>query len=163
MDSERSRPRSLAGVVSPRELRLLFWLVIIVLVGLIGLLGSGIADTLSGPAVILFVAWLMAYVLEPAVTWLTRHLPVHSRGVAVAVTYLVTVIVTFVVLLGAGAALLGAALTFIEQLPEIVDRVEAALQPIAASAGLTPPSPVDLPAAVSAAVAENGDAIATAA
>ena len=163
MDGERSRPRSLAGVISPRELRLLFWLVLIVLVGLIGLLGSGIADTLSGPAVILFVAWLMAYVLEPPVTWLTRHLPFHSRGVAVAVTYLVTVLVTFVVLLGAGAALLGAALTFVEQLPEIVARVKAVLQPMAESAGLAPPSAVDLPAAISAAVAENGDALAAAA
>ena len=52
-------------MISPREMRLLFWLIVIALVGVIGVLGSGIAETLSGPAVILFIAWLMAYVLEP--------------------------------------------------------------------------------------------------
>ena len=80
VDADSPKRRALSRVISPRELRLLFWLIVIVLVGVIGVLGSGIADTLSGPAVILFVAWLMAYVLEPAVTWLTRHMPFHSRG-----------------------------------------------------------------------------------
>ena len=90
MDGSRRPRRSLTRVISPRELRLLFWLIVIALVGVIAVLGSGIADTLSGPAVILFVAWLMAYVLEPPVLWLARHLPFHSRALAVAVTYLVT-------------------------------------------------------------------------
>src|SRR6188508_1199160 len=116
MDAGRPEPRPLSRVISPRELRLLFWLIVIALVGVIGILTSGIADTLSGPAVILFIAWLMAYVLEPAVDWLARHLPLHSRVLAVAVTYLVTVLVTFAVLLGAGAAILSAAVTFVEQL-----------------------------------------------
>ena len=86
MDVHRPEPRRLARVISPREMRLVFWLIVIALVGVIGVLGSGIADTLSGPAVILFVAWLMAYVLEPPVTWLARHMPFHSRGLAVAMT-----------------------------------------------------------------------------
>ena len=149
-------------MISPRELRLLFWLIVIALVGVIGILTSGIADTLSGPAVILFIAWLMAYVLEPAVTWLARHLPFHSRALAVAVTYLVTVLVTFAVLLGAGAALLSAAVTFVEQLPAIVARVRELAAPLAASLGLTPPAPFDLAASLADQVAENGEAIADA-
>jgi putative heme transporter len=158
MDVHRPEPRRLARVISPRELRLLFWLIVIALVGVIGVLGSGIADTLSGPAVILFVAWLMAYVLEPPVTWLARHMPFHSRGLAVAVTYLIAVLVTFGVLLAAGAALLSAAIKFVEQLPEFVERV----QELAGSLALSPPAPVDLAAAIAASVAENGEAIADA-
>ena len=153
MDADSPKRRALSRVISPRELRLLFWLIVIVLVGVIGVLGSGIADTLSGPAVILFVAWLMAYVLEPAVTWLTRHLPFHSRGLSVAVTYLATVVVTFAVLLGAGAALLNAAMTFVERLPEIAARVRELVEPLATSLGLSPPAPIDL----ADAIAEPGD------
>ena len=162
MDGSRQGRRSLTRVISPRELRLLFWLIVIALVGVIGVLGSGIAETLSGPAVILFVAWLMAYVLEPPVTWLTRHLPFHSRALAVAVTYLLTVLVTFSVLLGAGAALLSAAVTFVEELPAIVARVRELAAPLAESLGMTPPAPVDLSAAIADQVAENGEAIADA-
>ena len=159
MNADRSKPRSLARVISPRELRLLFWLIVIALVGVIGVLGSGIADTLSGPAVILFIAWLMAYVLEPAVTWLTRHLPFHSRALSVAVTYLVTVAVTFSVLLGVGAALMSAAISFVDQLPAIVARVRELAAPLAASLGLSPPAPVDLAGALAQQVAANGAAI----
>ncbi len=158
-DPKGTEPRPLARVISPREMRLLFWLIVIALVGVIGILGSGIADTLSGPAVILFVAWLMAYVLEPAVTWLARHMPFHSRGLGVAVTYLLTVIVTFVVLLGAGAALLSAAAAFVERLPEIRARVQELLEPLVASLGLSPPAPSDLATAIADDVAENGEAI----
>jgi predicted PurR-regulated permease PerM len=140
-------------------MRLLFWLIVIALVGVIGLLGSGIADTLSGPAVILFVAWLMAYVLEPAVTWLARHMPFSSRGLAVATTYFVTVLVTFAVLLGAGAALLSAAIAFAQRLPAIEARVSELVQ----SLGISPPAPIDLSDAVAAQVAEEGEAIADAA
>ncbi len=162
VDARSPSPRTLARVISPREMRLLFWLIVIALVGVIGVLGSGIAETLSGPAVILFVAWLMAYVLEPPVDWLSRHLPLHSRGLAVAVTYLLTVLVTFSVLLGAGAALLSAAVAFVAQLPAIVDRVRELAAPLAASLGLIPPAPVDLAGALADEVAENGEAIADA-
>ncbi len=159
VEAETPKRRALSRVISPRELRLLFWLIVIALVGVIGVLGSGIADTLSGPAVILFVAWLMAYVLEPAVTWLARHMPFHSRALAVAVTYLVTVAVTFSVLLGVGAALMSAAIAFVDQLPAIVARVRELAAPLAASLGLSPPAPVDLAGALAEHVAANGEAI----
>ena len=42
MDVDRPEPRRLARVISPREMRLLFWLIVIALVGVIGVLGSGI-------------------------------------------------------------------------------------------------------------------------
>jgi putative heme transporter len=163
VDAKGPERRTLARVISPREMRLLFWLIVLALVGVIGVLGSGIADTLSGPAVILFVAWLMAYVLEPAVTWLTRHLPLHSRVLAVAVTYFITVIVTFAVLLGAGAALFSAAVAFAEQLPAITERVHELIEPLAGSLGLSPPAPADVAAVIADQVAESAEAIAEAA
>ena len=53
-------------------------------------------------------------------------------------------------------------MTFIAQLPAIVDRVRELAAPLAASLGLIPPAPVDLAGALADEVAENGDAIADA-
>jgi predicted PurR-regulated permease PerM len=156
-------PDGWAVVISPRERRLLFWLVLIALMGVIATLSADVVSTLSGPAVILFVAWLMAYVLEPFVDWLARHMPFKSRGLSVAVTYVTTVVIAFVVLLGAGVALLQAAIAFAENLPAIVAQVREALKPIAESLGLSPTGEFDLGAAIADFVARNGQAIADAA
>jgi predicted PurR-regulated permease PerM len=160
-----SEPRrlTLANVISPREIRLLFWLVIIALMAVIANLTAGIVTTLSGPAIILFVAWLMAYVLEPLVNWLARHMPFKSRGLAVAVTYLTTAVVTFAVLLGAGVALLNAAIAFVDALPTIVAQVREAMKPVLEFFGLTFTGEFDLGAAVADFVSKNGQAIADAA
>ena len=124
------KPERLFAVVSPREARLLFWLVLIALLAIIANLSAGVVETLSGPAVILFVAWLMAYVLEPFVDWLARHMPFKSRGLAVAVTYVTTIVIAFVVLLAAGVTLIQAAISFAENLPAIVARVRELLTPM---------------------------------
>jgi predicted PurR-regulated permease PerM len=157
------RRLTLANVISPREVRLLFWLVIIALVAIIANLTAGIVTTLSGPAIILFVAWLLAYVLEPLVNWLARHMPFKSRGLAVAVTYLTTALVTFAVLLGAGVALLNAAIAFVDALPTIVAQVREAMKPVLEFFGLSFTGEFDLGAAVADFVAKNGQAIADAA
>jgi predicted PurR-regulated permease PerM len=157
------RRLTLATAVSPREVRLLFWLVIIALVAIIANLTAGIVTTLSGPMIILFVAWLLAYVLEPLVNWLARHMPFKSRGLAVAVTYLTTALVTFAVLLGAGVALLNAAIAFVDALPTIVAQVREAMKPVLEFFGLSFTGEFDLGAAVADFVAKNGQAIADAA
>src|SRR6478735_4113944 len=157
------RPERLFAVVSPREARLLFWLVLIALLTVIANLSAGVVETLSGPAVILFVAWLMAYVLEPFVDWLAHHMPFKSRGLAVAVTYITTIVVAFAVLLAAGVTLIQAAISFAQNLPAIVAQVRELLTPMAESLGLSAPGSVDLPTIVSEFVARNGQAIADAA
>ena len=157
------RRLTLANVISPREIRLLFWLVIIALMAIIANLTAGIVTTLSGPAIILFVAWLLAYVLEPLVNWLARHMPFKSRGLAVAVTYFTTALVTFAVLLGAGVALLNAAIAFVDALPTIVAQVREAMKPVLEFFGLSFTGEFDLGAAVADFVAKNGQAIADAA
>jgi predicted PurR-regulated permease PerM len=105
MSPEGSAP-PLAWVVSRREARLLFWLVVLALVGVIFSLWTEFFAVLASPAVILFIAWLMSYVLEPPVSFVQRHLPFKGRGVAVAITYLVTAIVAFTVIASKAAAVL---------------------------------------------------------
>jgi predicted PurR-regulated permease PerM len=157
------RGSAISNVISRRETRLLFWLVLIALVTVIANLSSDVVTTLSGPAVILFVAWLLAYVLEPLVDWLAHHLPFKSRGLAVATTYLVTAIVAFAVLLGATVALLNAAIAFVNELPTIVAKAREAVRPILEFFGLTFTGEFDLSTAIGNFVATNGQAIADAA
>ena len=79
--SDRPHRTSIWDVVSRREARLLFWLIVIALVAVIATSDRGVHEpSSSAPAIILFVAWLMAYVLEPAVSFLHRHLPFKGRG-----------------------------------------------------------------------------------
>ena len=159
----QSRVSGLSKVISPREARLLFWLTVIALMTVIANLSSDVVTTLSGPAVILFVAWLLAYVLEPPVDWLARHLPFKSRGLAVATTYLVTAIVAFAVLLGATIALLNAAIAFVNELPTIVAKAREAVKPLLEFLGLTFTGEFDLSTSIANFVATNGQAIADAA
>ena len=153
---------SLRDVVSRREARLVFWLVVIALVLVIAHLGAEFTSLFAGPALILFVAWLMAYVLEPAVSFLHRHLPFKGRGPSVAITYVVTFVVATVVLLGAAVAILNAAIQFIDNLPAITARIKAVLGPILDGLGVQLPSGESLTTAIQGWFAGNAGQLADA-
>ena len=153
---------SITDVISRSEARLLFWLVAGALIAVIWALVSGPLSVLAPAAVVLFVAWLMAYVLDPIVSWLKKHLPFGGRGISVAIIYGGTVIVAFVVLLAAGVALLNAASAFVANLPQIIERVVELLRPLLDSLGVTLPSGEDAAAAVGQFLQENGDQLADA-
>lgn len=151
-----SRSYALSDVVSRREARLVFWLVVLTLGAIVGTLAVAALAPLAAPIIILFVAWLMAYVLEPPVAWLHRHLPFKGRGMAVAITYVVTGIVAVVVLLSAGLALLSAAVQFIDDLPTIMAKLGDRLAPLVAALGIQLPSGEDVVAALQSWFLEYG-------
>ena len=153
----------LGGVVSRREARLLFWLVLIILVGVALSLFTELFAVLATPAIILFVAWLLSYVLEPPVSFVQRHLPFRGRGVAVAITYLVTAVITFVVIASAAVAIIQAANSFVSNLPQILEQVGAALAPIVGFLGLELPSGETVITAVQQFLATNAAQLADAA
>jgi predicted PurR-regulated permease PerM len=109
---------------------------------------------LAAPAIILFVAWLMAYVLEPPVSWLQRHLPFRGRGIAVAITYLVTAVVAIAVIGAASIAVLNAAVAFVDALPQILARVRELLTPVVELLGISLPSGGDVVAALQSFIAD---------
>ena len=151
------------GVVSRREARLVFWLVVLALVGVTLFLWSGPLSVLASPAIILFVAWLLSYVLEPPVTWLQRHLPFKGRGAAVAITYLVTAVVAFVVISSAAVAIIQAATSFVANLPQILAQVQTTLQPLVDFLGISLPSGDTVVTAVQQFLTENAAHLADAA
>jgi predicted PurR-regulated permease PerM len=139
MDEQRA-PTTIWDVISRREARLLFWFLVIALAAIIATLGAEFTAVLAGPALILFVAWLMAYVLEPIVSLLHRHMPIKGRGLSVAITYLVTSIIAIVVLAGAGIAIINASIEFLTNLPAILDRIKTVLEPVVSGLGLQLPN-----------------------
>ncbi len=165
-DAARSSPApvvkqtaSIWSVVSASEARLVFWLVVIALVAVIWALVSGPLAALAPAAIILFVAWLMAYVLDPAIGWLRRHLPFRGRGVSVAIIYVTTVAIAFVVLLAAGVALLNAAVAFVDNLPEILRKVGDVIRPIIEALGIKAPSTGDVTERILEWLSQNAGAI----
>jgi len=152
----------LGGVVSRREARLVFWLMVLALLAVILTLSAGFLGVLATPAIILFVAWLMPYVLEPPVTWLQRHMPFKGRGIAVGITYLVTAIVAFVVIASALVAIIQAADSFVGNLPTILEEVKKALQPIVEFFGLSLPSGDSIVTGIQKFLADNAAQIADA-
>jgi putative heme transporter len=149
-------------VVSRREARLLFWLVVLALVGVVFAFWSESLSVLATPAIILFVAWLMSYVLEPPVSFVQRHLPFRGRGVAVAITYLVTAVVAFVVIASAAVAVINAAVAFVDNLPAILTRVGEILAPVVDALGLKLPEDGSVIATIQRFLAENAGQIADA-
>ena len=153
---------SLTDIVSRSEARLLFWLVAGALLAVIWALVSGPLSVLAPAAIVLFIAWLMAYVLDPIISWLKAHLPFRGRGIATAIIYVGTVAVAFVVLLAAGVALLNAASAFVANLPEIIRKVVDLIRPLFDSLGISLPSGEDAAAAIGRFLQENGDQLADA-
>jgi len=161
MPPEGSAP-SWSGVVSRREARLVFWLVALALVGAIVTLYADVFAVFAGPAIILFVAWLMSYVLEPPVSFIQRHLPFRGRGVAVAITYVVTALVAFVVIGAALIAVINAAVAFSDNLGAISTKIGEVLRPVIEALGLTPPTSGSVLTSIQRFLAENASQIADA-
>lgn len=153
--SSTGRPSSIWDVISRREARLLFWLVLIALFAIVLSLLRDLFSALAGPAIILFVAWLMSYVLEPPVSWLRRHLPTKGRGIPVAITYVITGVTAFVVIGAAIVAVVNAAVEFVDALPTLIPKVGAALEPLFDLLGITMPSGGSVVASLQTFLAEN--------
>jgi hypothetical protein len=107
MPPEGNAP-SWTRVVSRREARLLFWLVVIALFGVIITLYADVRD-LRRPGRDPLRRLAAVLRSRTLVSFLQRHLPFRGRGVSVAITYVVTAIVAFVVIAAAAVAVINAA------------------------------------------------------
>lgn len=116
--------------LGPRERR---WLIAFLVTGtglFTVLLGGYLIEFLgrfSGILLILFLAWLLAFVMSPVVNWLDERVP-YGRGVAVTIVYAVTLVGLGFVLFYTGAAIT-------QQLTELTATFPAKAQEIEATLG----------------------------
>ena len=114
--------------LGPRERR---WLIAFLVTGtalFAVLVGQFLWEALSGFSgiiLILFLAWLLAFVMSPVVNWLDERLP-YGRGLAAAMVYAVTLVGLGFVLFYTGAAIT-------QQLTELTDTFPTKAAEIAAT------------------------------
>jgi predicted PurR-regulated permease PerM len=103
-------------------------------------------------AIMFFLGWLLAFLLDPIVTWLVNHFPWLPRGPAAALTFIVVAGITIVATGLVALSFADSIAEFIERGPAIVEELTEDLgtfQAWAESLGI----PVDAPELVDALVA----------
>jgi predicted PurR-regulated permease PerM len=76
---------------------------------------------------ILFMAWLLAFVLAPIVNWLVDRRGM-GRGLAIGLVYAVTLVASAFVLFYAGSAIGGSTVDLAEDYPQTRERIEGVLR-----------------------------------
>jgi predicted PurR-regulated permease PerM len=118
------------GGIGPRERR---WLLAFLILGsayFAVLLIQVVIDFLGGFSriiLVVFLAWLLAFVISPIVRFLDEHLPI-SRPIAVFVAYLLALVALGFVLFSAGSAITQEVTQITEEFPtETAPNIEATL------------------------------------
>jgi predicted PurR-regulated permease PerM len=127
------------GGIGPRERR---WLLAFLILGsayFAVLLLQVLVDFLGGFSqiiLVVFLAWLLAFVISPVVRFLDEHLPV-SRPIAVFVAYLLALVALGFVLFSAGSAITQEVTQITDEFPtETAPNIEATLRGYQTGLGL---------------------------
>jgi predicted PurR-regulated permease PerM len=84
---------------------------------------------LSDILLIFFLAWLVAFVLSPVVTFLDRGIPVLPRGLAVVVTYGLMLVTLSLLILIVAQSLFTSISSFVASVPTLQERLPELLLP----------------------------------
>jgi predicted PurR-regulated permease PerM len=151
--------RGVAEVIGPRERR---WLLAFLILGsaYFGVLLIQMAvDFLGGFSqiiLVVFLAWLLAFVISPVARYLDEHLPIN-RPAAVFVAYLLALVALGFVLFAAGTAITREAQTIAEEFPETTaPAIRTTLEGYQSTLGIDP-SVIDLPGLFDSAQAQFGN------
>jgi predicted PurR-regulated permease PerM len=127
------------GGIGPRERR---WLLAFLILGsayFAVLLLQVLVDFLGGFSqiiLVVFLAWLLAFVISPVVRFLDEHLPI-SRPIAVFVAYLLALVALGFVLFSAGSAITQEVTQITDEFPtETAPNIEATLRGYQTGLGL---------------------------
>jgi predicted PurR-regulated permease PerM len=129
---------SVTGGLGGRERR---WLLIFLVLGsayfavLLFQLMLGILGGFSQILLILFLAWLLAFVMSPVAGFFEDRLPI-SRGVAVGISYFLALVLLGFVLFTTGAAITQQLAQATARFPETATKIEATLAGYQATLGL---------------------------
>jgi len=103
-------------------------------------------------AIMFFLGWLLAFLLDPIVTWLTRHVTWLPRGIAAALVFVVIAAITIIATGLVALSFADSIADVIDRGPSIVDQLTqdvASFQASADSLGI----PLNLPELVDSSVA----------
>jgi predicted PurR-regulated permease PerM len=136
-------PPMLQDQLEPRDRRLVRAALILVVVALALVVAGQIAAIFYffGDIVLtFFLAWLIAFVISPAVSWLIERIPGLPQAAATVLVYTVVVVVGLAILVAGAAALYSSIDQFISEIPTIrrdLPRIVAPYQDWLNSLGFT--------------------------
>ena len=125
-------PPMLLDQLEPRDRRLIRTALILVVVALALVVGGQLAAIFYyfGDIVLtFFLAWLIAFVISPAVNWLIERIPGLPQAAATVLVYTVVVVASLAVLIAGAAALYTSIDQFISEIPTIRDDLPRIVAP----------------------------------
>jgi predicted PurR-regulated permease PerM len=135
---ERSRPGDVPGPsafvsLSRRQSQLLDILLVLATVGLsivvVGMLGKIFFD-FGDVILVFFLAWLIAFILSPVVTWIVKHVPRLPRVAAVVIVYLLLIVGLFGLIVFIAQTLAQGIAEFVDYLPKLLTDLPGILAPL---------------------------------
>ena len=134
-------------ILSDRERTALRWTILllpVIALGIATYLVASVVSTFSGILVMFFLAWLLAFVIDPVVSRLVTRLPFLPRGAAAALVFVATVVIAIAVLALIGSSvisslsgIIGTAPTFDAAIGRLLDPIQAQLDALGLSINLT--------------------------
>ncbi len=119
--------------LSDRERSALRWTILpmpIITIGIAVFLLANIVNEFSSVLVMFFLAWLLAFLIDPVVSRIVTRLPFLPRGVAAGLVFVVTVVVAIALLAGIASSVVSSLRDIIGTAPTIDDAIGKLLAPI---------------------------------
>ena len=130
--ASRERPPMIQDLLEQRDRRLVRAALILVVVALALVVGGQLVSIFFffGDIVLtFFLAWLIAFVISPAVNWLIERIPGLPQAAATVLVYAVLVVVGLAILVAGAAALYSSIDQFIREIPTIREDLPAIVAP----------------------------------
>ena len=115
-------PAMLQDQLEPRDRRLLRTVMLLAAVALALVVAGQLVDLFyffGDTLLIFFLAWLIAFIISPAVSWLIAQIPGLPHALATVLVYLLVVVVGIGILIAGAAALANSIADFIREIPTI--------------------------------------------
>ena len=119
--------------LSDRERSALRWAILpmpIITIGVALFLLANVVNVFSSVLVMFFLAWLLAFLIDPVVSRIVTRLPFLPRGVAAGLVFVVTVVVAIGLLAGIASSVVTSLGDIIGTAPTIDDAIGKLLAPI---------------------------------
>jgi predicted PurR-regulated permease PerM len=98
----------------------------IVAIGLVGL----IAREFFAIITIFFLAWLLAFLLDPVVGWVVNRVPILPRGLTAALLFVVLVVIAIGLLVAIASSVLSSLVNVVQRAGDFTDVIVEALAPL---------------------------------
>jgi predicted PurR-regulated permease PerM len=122
----------LDNFLEPRDRQLVRILLVLAVVALVFVIGSQLVAAFyffGDIILVFFLAWLIAFVISPVVSWLIERIPGLPSAAATVLVYTLVVVIGLAILVAGAAALYASIDQFIREIPTIREKLPELVRP----------------------------------